>query len=438
MFAQQLDEHVRRRRPALGIFVHRFRDKRAQPAVQTLEIRLVVHGPVKHHIGPAVPMRPPAGARIGNHAAPGKDIRCRSDAVITPDLLRCHERRCPEHTCLGGRGRGVDSTCNPEVNDPRAERGQQHVRRLEITVHDAGIVNHDHRDRGHDRELVQLDVRKRTVPFDHGAERRTVHKFGDDIRLLGVGIDIQYRSGAERHNPLGVAGLPPEQFPKFGIVGDIGSDDLERDHQPLRIFRPVDDAHAAGTEPAKKNVGTDSFRVLREQPRRRHHDLPAGRTVHKLPAGRTTKDMDSGPTAAHDRLQHDSRRAADTHCPVIRILPSPTTSHIVCHHSDVNRPLRAPGNRGRGVAGPGHAPRRIAPRPSPRDARVPGPSVATHHLRWLPPPPRDARTPAPLLDPYPYCRSRLGQTRCGAAATPSLGYRRRVFRIANDDWSRYR
>ncbi|WP_370651512.1 RNA-binding domain-containing protein [Frankia sp. Cj3] len=56
--------------------------------------------------------------------------------------------------------------------------------------------------------------------------------------------------------------------------------------------------------------------------------------------------------------------------------------------------LRAPGNRGRGVAGLGHAPRCVVVGRHP----IPG---------WLPPPPCDARTPAPLLDPRPYCRALL-------------------------------
>ncbi len=69
--------------------------------------------------------------------------------------------------------------------------------------------------------------------------------------------------------------------------------------------------------------------------------------------------------------------------------------------------LRATGNRGRGVAGLGHAPRRIAPHPSLRDARVPR-LVGRHPTPgWLPPPPRDLRTPAPPLDPHPYCRALL-------------------------------
>ncbi len=186
---------------------------------------------------------------------------------------------------------------------------------------DPGVLNSENRDRDRDRELIKLSTWERTTAFDCRAQRRTVHEFGDDIRLLGVCIDVQHRSGTERHDPPSVPRLPPEQRTERGVAGDLGPDGFEGDHPTVGILSPVDDAHAPGTEPTKKDVRADLLRISGGTPGGSGHDRPADRAA----GNRTT-----GPATVQDKQQ-----AAGPRRPIIGILLSSMTRSLPSQRRDL-------------------------------------------------------------------------------------------------------
>ena len=106
-----------------------------------------------------------------------------SDAVVTfspPRLLRRHVRgRAEREHRLGGAV--GEQAGEAEVDHLRADRRQQHVRRLEVPVHHPGGVDRaQRRGRAH-REPFQGGAAQRPVPAHLLQQRRPRHVLGDEV-----------------------------------------------------------------------------------------------------------------------------------------------------------------------------------------------------------------------------------------------------------------
>jgi hypothetical protein len=69
------------------------------------------------------------------------------------------------HARLGDRGR-IQRLGDAEIDDLRAGRGQDHVRRLEVPVHDSGRMDNGQRFRESRRQAVQHVGAQRPVAVD--------------------------------------------------------------------------------------------------------------------------------------------------------------------------------------------------------------------------------------------------------------------------------
>jgi hypothetical protein len=94
-----------------------------------------------------------AGRRERDHAAPGEHIGRRADVPVL-ELLRGHVRGRADDA-VGERHHAVPRAGDTEVDHAGAVGAQQHVGRLEVAVHDAGLVDRGERRRGGHGEAVE-------------------------------------------------------------------------------------------------------------------------------------------------------------------------------------------------------------------------------------------------------------------------------------------
>ena len=124
--------------------------------------------------------------------------------------------------------------------------GQEHVRGLDVAVHEArgvsgvergGDLGDDEgRALGAERALV-ADERAQVVAVD------VAHRQVEDAVLLARRVDRDHVRVVDRRGGLGLA---HEAQPEALVLGQRGRDDLQRDDAVEgRLMRPVDDPHAA-------------------------------------------------------------------------------------------------------------------------------------------------------------------------------------------------
>jgi len=197
--------------------------------------------------------RPQIGARVDGAAA----VR-----------LGCHvDRRARDAgVIVAGLAAG-----NAEIGDAHdAVPIDEHVRRLEVAMHDARAVR-----RRETATRLEVDIDdllpgarlalpdREVRPFDELHHDRRARAESDHLVDLH---DVRVREARHR---LGLAD-------RAGVVAVAGRDDLDRDLAiELRIVRGDDDAHAAGTDEAHQPVAAD-LRVGPFRRRGRRHSLEQG------------------------------------------------------------------------------------------------------------------------------------------------------------------
>ena len=128
-------------------------------------------------------------------------------------------------------------------------RGEQHVRRLDVAVHEARGVG------GVERRRDLRDDRRRA----HGLQAPAAQQERVQVAARDVAHDEVQRpgllaGGVHRHDVRVVdrrrhARLAAEALAKLGVAGEVGGDDLQRDRAlEVELQRAVDDAHAAAAD----------------------------------------------------------------------------------------------------------------------------------------------------------------------------------------------
>ncbi len=260
---------LQRAGPLLRVLRQAGAHQRGERVVHVVELRLLVHHAVEHHLGTAVPERRIGHGRVREGGPEGEDVRRRRHRR-TPHLLGCEEAgRAHRRTDVRERG-GTGGPGDTEVDDAGALGGQEDVRRLQVTVDDTGLV-HRHQALGERRpDRGHLGGRQRAL-LGHLVVQRGP---GDILRRepravrLQVGGDQPCRAAAA--DPPGGGHLACEARAEFLILGQVGADHLQRHSLAPPVRAEVDDTHAARPEPPVQSERADDTRVLAPEPHHRH------------------------------------------------------------------------------------------------------------------------------------------------------------------------
>ncbi len=280
-------QDLAQRRPGGGVFGQARSDQGAQVRRTSIQVRLVVQDPVRdRRVVPLAKGRPAECGVDGQRPEP-EHIDRRGDRLVQ-DLLGRHEQGRAHHDAGPGQRGRLQRAGNPEIDHPRPIRRQQHVGRLEVTVHDPGRVNGLQR-LGHAGDQPEHHrPRHRAVPGDRLLQRRAGHVGGDQPRRRGHRIGVeQLRRVQPVYSPGGLD-LLPETRPELRVVAEFWPHYLQR-HQPSGgRGRQVDPPHPARAEPGAQPVAADLGGIVVSQ--RLHTSpfpvRPSGKTaISPTPAG---------------------------------------------------------------------------------------------------------------------------------------------------------
>ena len=107
--------------------------------------------------------------------------------------------------------------------------------------------------RGHPEGLIEPE----RPPLEPCGKRLAVEQFHDEVVGVAFAADVVQGADVRMIERRDRARLALEPVAHLGVVGEMRREDLHRDVAPEpRVLRPVDLAHAAGTERADDLVGT--------------------------------------------------------------------------------------------------------------------------------------------------------------------------------------
>jgi hypothetical protein len=163
------------------------------------EVRLAVEYAKGDGLGVAGAEGVAACGREGEQRAPGEDVPRRPGGAV-PVVLGAEPSRGPgQHAGAGDRG-AVGDVGDAEVQHPRAVRGKDHVRGLQVAVDHPGGVHGRPRASGACGEQVQLDPGQRPMQRRMLRERQAGHIDGGQPRGLRLGISLQQRHQTRARN----------------------------------------------------------------------------------------------------------------------------------------------------------------------------------------------------------------------------------------------
>ncbi len=210
-----------------------------------------------------VPERQLPRGRVHQDAAEREDVRPRA-GLLAEDLLGRHEPgRADDHPGAGQQrlDGDLERAGDAEVDDAGAVDGEQHVGRLQVTVHDPGGVDAA---QGPQQPLGQgvygLGGQRPVFPyglFQGGAG----HIAGGHPGAVGVGVGVQDRGGVAAADAAGGLDLAAEAGPELPAGDVLLVDDLDGDRTAPRRTGQIDAAHAARAEPAEQRIGPDPVRI---------------------------------------------------------------------------------------------------------------------------------------------------------------------------------
>lgn len=296
-------------RPVLRILRQTGPHQRGQRVRHTVQLRLLVDDAVQHHLGTAVPEGRVTHRRVRERGAQREHVRGRGDGGAA-HLLGGEEARRADRRADVGEGRGPRGPGDAEVDDPRPLGGQQDVGRLQIPVHDTGLVDGD-------QPLAQggpyggdLRGAQRALVGDLVVQGGAGHVLRGEPGALGLEIGGHQPGRAATADPPCRRDLTREARAELLILRQIGPDHLECDPLPLLVGAQVDDAHAARAEPSVKPERADDARVLAPQAHHRHvHPrCPVRLTSHSLrfrgpPCAEAAPSRPDGLSVAGGRLE---------------------------------------------------------------------------------------------------------------------------------------
>lgn len=159
------------------------------------------------------------------------------------------------HRRLGRVGHGEPG--DAEVDDPRADRAQEDVRRLQIQVHDPGLVDRRER-RGHaDGEGFQAGARHRALGLDHRRQVGAVDIFGHDIGDVLFDARVEYGSGAETRHLARRLRFPGETPLEIRPAREFWAEHFQGERLEIGVVREIHDAHSSFAQLPYETVRAD-------------------------------------------------------------------------------------------------------------------------------------------------------------------------------------
>ena len=281
---RQFREDGRGRRPVPRAALQAGSDDGSQLGRQAGEVRRLGGQPDEDvHHGVALVGRVP-GRREQQGRAEREHVAGHGRLPGVPGLLRGHVRgraqRAPGHgelDPLGGPG-------HPEIDHAGAVGRDEHVGRLQVPVHQPGVVDRLQRLGAAGGQPAHRRDRERPAPPDQAVQRRRRDVGGGQPGHVRVGVRGHDRRGEHPADPPRGRDLMGEPGPETGLVGKLDLDGLDR-HQAARGGpAQVHLAHRPGAETPEERERPDPFRIPPAQRRqcrlRNHRCLPR---VHKGP-----------------------------------------------------------------------------------------------------------------------------------------------------------
>ncbi len=197
------------------------------------EVRGGLDDPVHHGmlVARPVPERQLARGRVHQDAAEREDVRPRA-GLLAEDLLGRHEPgRADDHPGAGQQrlDGDLERAGDAEVDDAGAVDGEQHVGRLQVSVHDPGGVDAAQRPQ---QPLGQgvYGVGGQWPVLPYGLlQGGSGHIAGRHPRVVGVGIGVQDRGGVAPADAAGGLDLAAEAGPELSAGDVLLVDDLDGD-----------------------------------------------------------------------------------------------------------------------------------------------------------------------------------------------------------------
>ena len=186
--AEQRVDQLAGGRPSRRVLGQRGLNQPAQRPGQPAQIRRPVQDPVRllgrrqRRAGLRVRPRVVSGRRVRHQAAPAEHVRRRTDRPVAELLRRHPARRADQHPGLGVPLGHLERAGDAEIDHPRPGQRQQHVGRLQVTVHDPGSVHRRQRRRHSERDPVQRGLVQRAAVRHRDAQGHAVHELGDQVR----------------------------------------------------------------------------------------------------------------------------------------------------------------------------------------------------------------------------------------------------------------
>ena len=210
--------------------------------------------------------RPMAGGSEGEDSPEAEHV-ARWPYLGTQNLFRGHERGRADHEVRAERCACVSGPGNPEVDDPRSVFGQQDIGGLQVAVHHSRGVDGAQAFRQPGGQGQQAGDGQRSVTAYRLPQRGTRDVHGGQPRHRTVQVRVEDERSEQAAYPSGRRNLTPEARPEFGILGQFGPDDLDRDRPAPRRHAQEHLAHATPAELPQQPIGPDLTRVLGLQPR---------------------------------------------------------------------------------------------------------------------------------------------------------------------------
>jgi hypothetical protein len=239
-------------RPALRILGQGGQDQRPEQFRDRVGVRFGVQDPVQDGVRGSGPERHLPAGRIGEGHGPGEDV----GRLPGPsgDLLGRHEAGRADHHAGPGHRRRVQRLGDAEIDDLRPILAQDHVRGLEVPVHEPGRVDDGQRFSQAGGQAVHHVRPGRPVGGDVLGQRRPGHVLGGHERQGGAGLGLDDADRADALDPGQVGDLAAEPVAELRVIGQFGAQHLDRDQAAAGGGAEVNHAHAAGPEPGGQPV----------------------------------------------------------------------------------------------------------------------------------------------------------------------------------------
>jgi hypothetical protein len=235
-------------------------DQRPHRRRHPVEVGRLVHHPVQQRGRRPRPERSLAGRGERQHGPQAEDVTRRPD-LAADRLLRRHEPRRSEHYAGLRQRRRLSGMRDAEVDDPRAVLGQQHVRRLQVTVHHSRGVDGDEALRQPRGQRQQRRLRQRPVAVDRLFQRGARDVGGGQPRHRAIDVRIHHHGGVHAADPPRRGYLLAEPDAELAIGGQLSADGLHRDRPPARGDAEEHLPHPALAEPPHQAVRANRPRI---------------------------------------------------------------------------------------------------------------------------------------------------------------------------------